>query len=163
MGHGDGNYESTVAGFYAVGEACGGVHGACRCAGNAASQATLSGFICAQAIAGIKDLHTGSVRDLPAEYKEDAGVYGRYVPEAKEIAVKSLGIYRRGEHLEQARARLDEMLSKQELGNDTQALQVVQSIRLMVEAAWNRKESRGTHMRRDYPEMVEEYEKEFVV
>ena len=65
----DGNYESTVAGFYAVGEACGGVHGACRCAGNAASQATLSGFICAQAIAGIKDLHTGSVRDLPAEYK----------------------------------------------------------------------------------------------
>ena len=23
----DGNYESTVAGFYAVGEACGGVHG----------------------------------------------------------------------------------------------------------------------------------------
>ena len=55
------------------------------------------------------------------------------------------------------------MLSKQELGNDTQALQVVQSIRLMVEAAWNRKESRGTHMGLDYPEMVEEYEKEFVV
>ena len=52
---------------------------------------------------------------------------------------------------------------KQELGNDTQALQVVQSIRLMVEAAWNKKESRGTHMRLDYPEMVEEYEKEFVV
>ena len=44
------------------------------------------------------------------------------------------------------RQRLDEMLSKQELGNDTQALQVVQSIRLMVAAAWNRKESRGTHM-----------------
>ena len=107
----DENYESTVAGFYAVGEACGGVHGACRCAGNAASQATLSGLLCAQAIAGLKACQPEPVHDLPAEYKEDAGVYGRYVPEAKAIAVKALGIYRRGEELLQARARLDEMLS----------------------------------------------------
>ena len=29
------DYESNVKGLFAVGEACGGVHGACRCAGNA--------------------------------------------------------------------------------------------------------------------------------
>ena len=159
----DENYESTVAGFYAVGEACGGVHGACRCAGNAASQATLSGLLCAQAIAGLKACQPEPVHDLPAEYKEDAGVYGRYVPEAKAIAVKALGIYRRGEELLQARARLDEMLSQQEIKKDTQAFQIVKSIRLMVEAAWNRKESRGTHMRLDYPEADKEYEKEFPI
>lgn len=35
----DRQYRSSLAGLYAVGEAAGGVHGACRCAGNAASQA----------------------------------------------------------------------------------------------------------------------------
>lgn len=161
----DKNYESAVAGFYAVGEACGGVHGACRCAGNAASQATLSGFLCAQAIAD-SEYHLSnsvSIYGLPAEYKEDGDVYGRYVPEAKAIAVKSLGIYREGEKLEQARARLEEMLSEKEIMKDTQALQIVQSIRLMVEAAWNRKESRGTHMRLDYPESVREFERELPI
>ena len=77
--------------------------------------------------------------------------------------MKALGIYRRGETLEQARIRLDEMLADEEIMKDTQAWQVVQSIRLMVEAAWNRKESRGTHMRLDYPESAEEFEKEFSI
>ena len=161
----DEHYESTVPGFYAVGEACGGVHGACRCAGNAASQATLSGLLCAQAIAESGDFpaREAAVHELPAEYARDTDVYGRFVPEAKEIAVKALGIYRRGETLEQARIRLDEMLADEEIKKDTQAWQVVQSIRLMVEAAWNRKESRGTHMRLDYPESAEEFEKEFSI
>lgn len=161
----DENYESSIGGFYAVGEACGGVHGACRCAGNAASQATLSGILCAQAIADSGNYLSRSVSiyDLPAEYEEDTDVYNRYVPEAKAIAVKSLGIYRRGENLEQARVRLGEMLLEKEIIKDTRAFQIVQSIRLMVEAAWNRKESRGTHMRLDYPEASREYEKEFPI
>lgn len=46
----DSNYESTVKGLYAIGEACGGIHGACRCAGNAASQAVLSGLLCGEAV-----------------------------------------------------------------------------------------------------------------
>jgi len=39
----------------------------------------------------------------------------------------------------------------------------VESIALMVRAANNRKESRGTHMRLDYPDTKTEYEKEFTV
>ena len=41
----DENMQSTVKGLYAVGEAAGSFHGACRLAGIAASQAVLSGAI----------------------------------------------------------------------------------------------------------------------
>lgn len=158
----DENYESTVQGFYAVGEACGGVHGACRCAGNAASQAALSGMLCAQAIAKAGVPQRGE-HEVAAVYSCDPEVNALYGSEVKELAVRALGIYRRGEILEQAKKRLDEILSGEDLKRDTQTQQMVESIHLMVEAALNRKESRGTHMRLDYPETVKEYEKEFSI
>ncbi len=158
----DTDYQSDIRGFYAVGEACGGVHGACRCAGNAASQATLSGFLCAEAIIR-NGIPAAENKEYPAEYHKCREIYDRYVPEIKEIAVKALGIYRRGETLIQAKETIDQMLASEDIDKDTLTKQIVKSIDLMAGAALNRKESRGTHMRLDYPDTVTEYEKEFTV
>lgn len=153
------DYESTVKGFYAVGEACGGVHGACRCAGNAASQAVISGLLCAQAAAKAlaENDWNSEWKEFPVEYYKNDDVYGKYVPSAKEIAGKALGIYRSGEILALAEMELSKMVSSTDLSLDTQAEQVVESILLMVRAALDRKESRGTHMRLDYPETLKSY------
>lgn len=156
------DYQSTVKGFYAVGEACGGVHGACRCAGNAASQATLSGLLCAQAIAKAS-IPKWEGQVYTASYLVCQEVYEQYIPEAKELAVKALGIYRQGETLEKVRVRLEEILSKEDIQKDTYTKQIIESIHLIVQAALLRKESRGTHMRLDYPKTSKSYEKEEII
>jgi len=156
------DYQSNILGLYAVGEACGGVHGACRCAGNAASQATISGLLCAEAIERIGILTTDE-KEYPIAYNKCQEIYDRYVPEIKEIAVKALGIYRKSEILDQAKDILDKLLVSEDIEKDTRTKQLVESIALMVRAAINRKESRGTHMRLDYPETLPEYEREFTV
>jgi aspartate oxidase len=155
------DYESTIEGFYAVGEACGGVHGACRCAGNAASQATLSGLLCAESIA--KKNNETALREFPVDYSEDRSIFVKYVPQVRELAVNVLGIYRKGMDLERALGILTELSDKNEVKKDTETHQIVVSILLMVRAALLRKESRGTHMRIDYPDMKEEFAKEIII
>ena len=77
--------------------------------------------------------------------------------------VNALGIYRRGEILDQAKATLDKMLESDDIEKDTLTKQIVESIDLMVRAALNRKESRGNHMRLNHPDARAEYEKEFTI
>lgn len=169
----DGDYASTVDGFYAIGEASGGIHGACRCAGNAASQAVLSGLICGEAVA--KRLKASEKEEFwqkaeavaktapETEYREKREIYEKYVPQAKKLAVKALGIYRSGAVLEEAYQQLQDMLHTKEIAEDTQTVQIIEAICLMVMAAENRKESRGTHMRLDYPNTETAFEKEFPI
>lgn len=157
----DRDYQSDIEGFYAVGEACGGVHGACRCAGNAASQATLSGLLCAEGIA--KNGSSAVVKEFPVEYAEDKAIYEAYVPKVRSLAANALGIYRKGQDLQQAYDTLKELLEKDEVKKDTETHQIILSILLMVEAALLRKESRGTHMRLDYPNALDEFKKELVL
>lgn len=159
----DSNYESTVKGLYAIGEACGGIHGACRCAGNAASQAVLSGLLCGQVVAEAAANKTEEKKEFSIEYNTDKEIYNKYVPQIKEIAVKALGIYRDGKLLEDAKKIIADILEKDELAKDTETLQIAESIYFMLKAASERKESRGTHMRLDYPEESKEFEKEITI
>lgn len=157
----DENYESSLKGLFAVGEACGGVHGACRCAGNAASQATLSGLLCAEALNKLKRMNDEDKASI--DYNVDEDVFNKYVPKVRDLAVDALGIYRKGETLKAALADLENMKIQDDLKNDTEASQIVESVCLMVGAALTREESRGTHMRLDFPESREEYKRKIIL
>ena len=159
----DRNYESTVKGLYAVGEACGGIHGACRAAGNAASQATISGFLCGEAVAEALKKVKEDYKEFPVDYKISKEIYNKYVPIFKELAVKVLGIYRKGEALDSAKKKIEEILALPVINEDTETLQIGESIYYMLTAALNRKESRGTHMRLDYPDELKEFERELTI
>ena len=159
----DRNYESTVKGLYAVGEACGGIHGACRAAGNAASQATISGLLCGEAVAEALKKVKEDYKEFSVDYKISKEIYNKYVPIFKELAVKALGIYRKGEDLDSAKKKIEEILALPVINEDTETLQIGESIYYMLTAALNRKESRGTHMRLDYPDELKEFERELTI
>ena len=158
----DTDYASTVKGLYAVGEACGGIHGACRSAGNAGSQAALSGMLCAEGIQRSADW-TYRVPETPVSYREDSEVRANLLAEAKSIGAEALSIYRNGDTLQKASNRLEELLSDPALERDSYTAQCVCAISMMVRAALERRESRGTHSRTDYPETDPAFERKIVI
>lgn len=153
----DSNYESNIKGFYAVGEAASGLHGACRMAGNAAAQALASGYICGEAIAEYIDI------SKKEDYQEKLNIGIKEEIRkptynfVKEILKKSFGAQRDKESLECGYKELKEYRKTSDVDSDIYASQRVTSAILVLKSAMLREESRGTHYRRDYPEMREEW------
>jgi aspartate oxidase len=154
----DAAYQSDLPGFFAVGEASGGIHGACRCAGNAASQAVLSGMICAERAA---ELHRSLRPGRPlgrSSYKYDKDTADSFIPRIRAAAEKALGPFRDGPVLEDSLKILEEMAEDRRVKNDSLTVQVLCALTLMLRSALARKETRGSHIRIDYPESRTEYE-----
>ena len=158
----DRNYHSNIEGLFAIGEACGGTHGACRCAGNAASQGCLSGMLCGEAIKKLGLAINYNGKEIHVEYSTNKEIYDKYIPKAKKIAMETIGIYRNGDQLKKTKITIEEFLSEKEVTQDTETEQILKSILLIVNAALIREESRGTHMRVDFPEESIMFEKELI-
>lgn len=153
----DRQYRSALAGLYAVGEAAGGVHGACRCAGNAASQAAISGMICAEAVANSGAAHVQLNRHFPCEWRMEPAIFGHYAPRIRAVMARGLPVYRSEEGLARALAELDAIQNERPVQLDEATSDLCLTARLMLRAALARRESRGGHLRLDAPDMLEKY------
>ena len=102
------------------------------------------------------------ISERPVTYHRDDSVRAKYLGELGKIAGHALGVYRNGKDLQAALESTQKILDAPETKNDDLTQQTALAVHLIAKAALNRKESRGTHNRTDYPESNQEYEKEFV-
>lgn len=142
---------SNIAGLFAAGEAAGGMHGACRMAGNAATQAAVSGLAAAKGILEYRATPTNS--QAVVSYEENPAVRSALTPEIKDIVSKYISRDRDGEGLQEAITQLQRLYDESQ--GDTFTAQLALSGILLAKAALERTESRGTHLRTDYEEQSE--------
>jgi len=172
----------TLAGLFAAGEAaCWDLHGFNRLGGNSVAETVVAGMIVGETIAdycastaGELDVSTGLVREFLARDQAalDALLSGRGAEDAnvlkvemQEIMTSHVGIFRRGEDLEQAVERLQDLLrrsrairlsalspaSNPELVTAYRTRKMLKLALCVASGALARTESRGAHYREDHP------------
>jgi aspartate oxidase len=144
---------SNIDGLYAAGEAAGGMHGACRMAGNAATQAAVSGYAAANSI--LADKRNGYEKIKPAEFLQDTSIQKIRIPIIRSLVTKYINRERNAGGLKEAIAELEKAAQVSE--GDTLTSQLALSGLLLAKAALMREESRGTHYRADFPEQKADY------
>ncbi|MBO8167939.1 MAG: FAD-binding protein [Thermoanaerobacteraceae bacterium] len=168
----DHNCETRVSGLYAVGQVQGGLHGGGRLGSLSLAELFTGGKIAAEHILQTKIGRkvTGNDLNIPVEIESLFGADGKYSPaqltaELQSVMNESAGILRSEEGLARGLARLQELKEcSQDLAiphhrQFNLALQEALELPLMLltaeavlQSALARKESRGAHLRRDYPE-----------
>ena len=144
---------TTVPGMYACGEvACTGVHGANRLASNS----LLEGLVFAERVA--RDIAGRQPHGIPAPAPEswtvpvlvDRGAAQVAADAVRDVMWRYAGIDRTARGLRTAVTELEAIEARLPLGA-TEELNMLQSARMIVQAALLRKESRGGHYRSDFP------------
>ncbi|GFP32536.1 L-aspartate oxidase [Candidatus Hakubella thermalkaliphila] len=151
--------ETSVSGLYACGEtACTGVHGANRLASNS----LLEGLVFARRIAqSIKDslsrlkpkMPQGSSEGSSPSPGDISGIESKK-NELEQAMMKKAGIVRDCEGLEEAETFIQESVKSTPCSKDPRTVEFINMLTsawLTVKAAQLRCESRGVHLRRDYP------------
>ena len=170
------NHKTNVDRLYAVGECASLYHGANRLGGNSLLSAIYSGEVAAKAISGLSEIeHTPDFSQYIAAQEQMlterlasksrfSAVYIRH--EIAKLMNESLGITRTEEKLTEGIQSVDYFLSiSDKLAYDADVSPYIgYSLRPMLilarailTSALMRKETRGAHIREDYPERSEEY------
>jgi len=140
---------TTIRGLFAAGEAAGGMHGACRMAGNAATQAAVSGLMAGRSMAEFPPENLPELPEIPS-FRVDPRRRALLLPRIRETVSKHIERERDAEGLKSALSALADL--REQASGDTFTEQCALSGLLLAEAALAREESRGTHNRTDFPE-----------
>jgi fumarate reductase (CoM/CoB) subunit A len=170
--------ETNITGFYGAGEVAGGVHGANRVAGNALAECVVFGQIAGKEAAhfrteGPEEIKDSMVRDeeekvrllCTPESLKGASTSSLLIRELRDVMYRYVGVVRDGEGLEKAERAIAEL--KERAQNDLKVVpgkifnydqihafelfNMLELCQVVVKSALMRKESRGAHYRKDYP------------
>ena len=148
-------HRTNLQGLYAAGEACMQYHGANRLGGNSTLGAIYGGRVAAQTVLGTEAGNCEWV-PLPADEPLLAEPSPAGVVALGAILKEGMGLVRSAETLAQAKRQIGELLTHAACERERNRLRLALAFVLSAE---NRKESRGSHTRTDYPETREEYRK----
>ncbi len=167
---------TSVPGLFAIGEvACTGVHGANRLASNSLLESLVFAWRCAHLL--LADKFSWTAAGIDADWGSPMPGEGRVQPVEIEDASASLpvqraelqqlmwdaaGIHRDGRGLRSAVAQLRSWKVTGSTVRDYETANLLTLARAVVEAALGRRESRGAHFRRDFPNQVEGFRHQLV-
>ncbi len=143
--------KTSLDGLWAVGEvACTGLHGANRLASNSLLEAVVFGARIAEALAGQNAGTPGAV-DLPPLAPETGVLPKGAVAELRQTMTAHVGVARDAAGLRTALAAIAR-LEHQTQASSRAFLNMLSAATLIAAAAYQRRESRGGHVRTDFPE-----------
>jgi L-aspartate oxidase len=159
---------TDVDGLYAVGEsACTGLHGANRLASNSLLECLVIGKAASEHIltqGSVQIPHAPDWDDSRVTDADESVVISHNWDELRRTMWDYVGIVRTSKRLERAlnrvrllEAEIDEYYSNFHVSNDLIELRnLVQTAELIIRSALSRKESRGLHYSKDYPDTTTE-------
>lgn len=170
---------SSVNGLYACGEVSGGIHGADRLGGHSSGSCLVFGAIAGENAARYASgVDFSQVGDVEMMLRQNYGGNGLLTPDdllpkIRRLMFRNAGIIREAEKLNAALTQLQTWQSDYSalpfIQNRQSALNAVKTAHFLVlgqallTAMLARNESRGSHYRKDYPEMEKSYEKRHLI
>ena len=168
----DTDHRTSMRNLYAAGECACQYHGANRLGGNSLLGALYGGSVAAKSAMKDESIveNMKPMPDAVGRRADAAGSYAENWKQLQEIMKNGLGIVRCEETLKKTLADIDNLLEKVEKEYDSSAEEVENQAlsdccllgKAMLMCAMERKESRGSHIRSDYPAECEKYQKQTI-
>lgn len=171
------NHRTNISRLYAVGECASIYHGANRLGGNSLLAAIYSGRVAAADISGLQEQEhpdfSEEISDAKRRVAMSTATSSKFPTlyikqEAAKIMNEYLGITRSGERLEEGISMMDYFINIAEKIRFDSSVSAYDSYslyatlvlaRAILGCACERKETRGAHIRSDYPDTEQEYRK----